>query len=37
MHSGVTLAPLVGRLVADEIITGRHSDVLEPFGLQRFG
>ncbi|MBT2207823.1 MULTISPECIES: FAD-binding oxidoreductase [Actinomadura] len=30
-HSGVVLAPLVGRLLAEEIITGRRYPGLEPF------
>ena len=31
MHSGVTLAPLVGRLVADEVLDGVTADLLAPF------
>jgi glycine/D-amino acid oxidase-like deaminating enzyme len=37
MHSGVTLAPLVGRLAADELLDGVRSELLEPFRLARFG
>ena len=36
MHSGVTLAPLIGRLAADEIVDGVHSDLLEPYRPGRF-
>ncbi len=36
MHSGVTLGPLVGRLVAQEIATGREADMLTPFRPGRF-
>ena len=36
MHSGITLAPLVGRLSAEEIIGGHALDVLEPYRLDRF-
>jgi glycine/D-amino acid oxidase-like deaminating enzyme len=36
MHSGVTLAPVVGRFVADEILDGRRDELLEPFGVDRF-
>jgi len=35
-HSGVTLAPVVGRAVADEILEGRRDPLMEPFGLKRF-
>jgi glycine/D-amino acid oxidase-like deaminating enzyme len=37
MHSGVTLAPLIGRSVCEEIMAGRRCGTLEPYGLQRFG
>jgi glycine/D-amino acid oxidase-like deaminating enzyme len=30
-HSGVTLAPILGRLVAGEIVTGNPADELEPY------
>jgi glycine/D-amino acid oxidase-like deaminating enzyme len=35
MHSGITLAPAIGRLVADEILTGRRDNLIEPYGLER--
>ncbi|MDH3692925.1 MAG: FAD-binding oxidoreductase, partial [Gammaproteobacteria bacterium] len=31
MHSGVTLAPIVGRLAANEILDGETVDLLEPY------
>jgi glycine/D-amino acid oxidase-like deaminating enzyme len=34
-HSGITLAPAVGSMVAEEIVTGRRHPLLEPFGLAR--
>jgi glycine/D-amino acid oxidase-like deaminating enzyme len=34
-HSGVTLAPAIGRMVADEIAFGRPQPVLEPFRPDR--
>ena len=36
MHSGVTLAPIVARFVADEILDGRRDELLAPFGVDRF-
>jgi len=36
MHSGVTLAPLVGLLAADELLSGKNDESLLPFRLQRF-
>jgi len=36
MHSGITLAPLVGRLSAEEIVGGHALDALEPYRLDRF-
>lgn len=36
MHSGVTLAPLVGRLVAEEIVSGNPNDTLAPYRPTRF-
>ena len=36
MHSGVTLAPIVGRLAAEEILTGMRTDLLAPFRPSRF-
>lgn len=35
-HSGITLGPLLGRLAADEILTGRPVDRLSPFRPERF-
>lgn len=37
MHSGVTLAPLMGRLAATEILEGITVDLLTPYRLSRFG
>lgn len=34
-HSGVTLAPSIGRMVADEIVMDRRDPLLAPFGLAR--
>ncbi len=36
MHSGVTLAPLAGLLVADELLSDKTDESLMPFRLQRF-
>ncbi len=36
MHSGVTLAPAVGAMVAREILDGDRDPLLAPFGLDRF-
>jgi glycine/D-amino acid oxidase-like deaminating enzyme len=36
MHSGITLAPAIGRFVSDELLTGRREGLLEPYGLGRF-
>jgi glycine/D-amino acid oxidase-like deaminating enzyme len=35
-HSGVTLGPLLGRLVATELVTGRGQDLLDAFRPARF-
>lgn len=35
-HSGVTLAPRLAQLVADEITDGRHAEVLDSYRLDRF-
>jgi glycine/D-amino acid oxidase-like deaminating enzyme len=35
IHSGVTLAPAIGRFVADELLTGRRDDLLAPYGPGR--
>ena len=37
MHSGITLAALVGRLAAEEILTASPVDFLAPYRLERFG
>ena len=36
-HSGVTLAPALGELVAGEVVDGRESEELAPFRPGRFG
>ncbi len=36
MHSGVTLAPLVGELAALEIVDGAHVEMLAPYRPERF-
>jgi glycine/D-amino acid oxidase-like deaminating enzyme len=36
MHSGVTLAPLIGQLAAVEILDGATVDLLAPYRLSRF-
>jgi len=36
MHSGITLAPIVGRLASEEILANRQSDLLTPYRLSRF-
>ncbi|MGB3635610.1 MAG: FAD-binding oxidoreductase [Rubrobacteraceae bacterium] len=36
-HSGVTLGPLIGRLLAQEILTGEVDPLLVPFDPDRFG
>jgi glycine/D-amino acid oxidase-like deaminating enzyme len=35
-HSGITLAPLLGELIAEEIVSGEMSDLLAPFRPDRF-
>ncbi len=37
MHSGVSLAALVGAFAAVEIIDGARIDILEPYRVERFG
>ncbi len=37
MHSGVTLAPFIGRAAAVEILDGVELDALQPYRLSRFG
>lgn len=36
-HSGITLAPAIGRFAADEILTGARNALLAPYGPMRFG
>ena len=36
MHSGVTLAPIVGQSVAEEILDGRDEPLLAPYRVARF-
>jgi glycine/D-amino acid oxidase-like deaminating enzyme len=36
MHSGITLAPAMGRFVADEILRSRRHSLIRPYGLERF-
>jgi glycine/D-amino acid oxidase-like deaminating enzyme len=36
-HSGVTLAPLIGQLVAHEVTTGQLSPLLAEYRIERFG
>lgn len=36
MHSGVTLAPLIGKLVAEEILENQPAELLAPFRPSRF-
>ena len=35
-HSGVTLAPAIGRFLAEEILTGQRHPLLAPYGPERF-
>ncbi len=35
-HSGITLAPVLGKLMAEAITTGSYPEMLAPFGLTRF-
>ena len=35
MHSGATLAPLMGKLIAEEIVNRRDENMLAPYRLQR--
>jgi glycine/D-amino acid oxidase-like deaminating enzyme len=35
-HSGVTLAPILGRALAEELIRGQRDPLVERFGLHRF-
>lgn len=36
-HSGITLAPAIGRFAAEEILTGEKEPLLAPYRLSRFG
>jgi len=36
MHSGITLAPIIGRLASEEILSNTPSDLLKPYRLSRF-
>jgi len=36
MHSGVTLAPIIGHLVAEELLTEQPNPLLEPYRPSRF-
>jgi glycine/D-amino acid oxidase-like deaminating enzyme len=35
-HSGVTLAPIVGQLTAEEVLQGSRADMFEPYRPERF-
>jgi glycine/D-amino acid oxidase-like deaminating enzyme len=35
-HSGVTLAPAIGRFAAEELLTGQRHPLLAPYGVNRF-
>jgi glycine/D-amino acid oxidase-like deaminating enzyme len=35
-HSGITLAPAIGRFLAEEIRSGRRDPLLAPYGPERF-
>lgn len=35
MHSGATLAPLIGQLISEEIVKQQEQDILAPYRLQR--
>ena len=37
MHSGVVMAPVVGRLATGEIVAGGEAEALAPCRLSRFG
>lgn len=34
-HSGITLAPAIGRMVTDEVLTGSRDELLSPYGVER--
>ncbi len=35
-HSGITLAPAIGRFVAEELLTGERNDLMRPYAADRF-
>jgi glycine/D-amino acid oxidase-like deaminating enzyme len=35
MHSGITLAPAIGRCIADELLTGKRDNLLAPYRPER--
>jgi glycine/D-amino acid oxidase-like deaminating enzyme len=35
-HSGITLAPVIGRMLAEEIVHGKRDELLADFGAERF-
>ena len=35
-HSGITLAPAIGRFAAEELLTGQRHPLLAPYGIDRF-
>ena len=35
-HSGITLAPAIGRFAAEELLTGHRDPLLAPYGMGRF-
>jgi glycine/D-amino acid oxidase-like deaminating enzyme len=36
MHSGITLAPAVGRFVTEELLHARRDPLIAPYGPARF-
>jgi len=36
MHSGITLAPIIGKLVTEEMLTGSRAELLSPYRPTRF-
>jgi glycine/D-amino acid oxidase-like deaminating enzyme len=36
LHSGITLAPAVGKFAAEELLRGRRDPLLAPYGPARF-
>ncbi|WP_027134180.1 NAD(P)/FAD-dependent oxidoreductase [Geminicoccus roseus] len=37
LHSGITLAPVVGSVAAEEMLTGRRDPLMDPYAAARFG